>query len=151
METKICTKCKQEKLLEEFYFKNKEKNIKNSRCKICCEQSRNSKKHYQEYKDNYILRNKVRRENLIKTNVPKLLDYYKTHNCVDCGESDPIVLEFDHLIQKDKKYGISNMLGNYHWDKILSEIEKCEVVCANCHKRRTAKQFDWYKLKLLNE
>lgn len=33
---------------------------------------------------------------------------------------------------------------SFSWDEILDEIKKCEVVCANCHRIRTAKQFNWY-------
>ena len=61
---------------------------------------------------------------------------YKKHNpCVDCGEPDPIVLEFDHL--RDKKFTISKYRGGT-MEALKLEIAKCEVVCANCHRRRTA-------------
>lgn len=45
-----------------------------------------------------------------------------------------------------KLLAISAMINKYGWNKILSEIEKCDVRCANCHKRRTARQFNWSKL-----
>jgi hypothetical protein len=64
-----------------------------------------------------------------------LLGYFATHPCADCGESDPIVLEFDHL--GDKLFNIGEALTYRNWESILAEIEKCEVVCANCHRRRT--------------
>jgi hypothetical protein len=65
-----------------------------------------------------------------------LIGYFAEHPCVDCGESDPIVLEFDHL--RDKAFSIGGSLTDRPWEAILEEIEKCEVVCANCHRRRTA-------------
>jgi hypothetical protein len=55
---------------------------------------------------------------------------------VDCGEDDIVVLEFDHL--RDKRHNVSAMTTEL-WHHIEAEIAKCEVVCANCHKRRT----DW--------
>ena len=65
-----------------------------------------------------------------------MLEYLRTHACVDCGETDLLVLEFDHL--RDKKYNIAEMINrDFTWASILREIEKCEVVCANCHRRRT--------------
>ena len=67
-----------------------------------------------------------------------LVAYLRAHPCVDCGEEDPIVLEFDHL--RDKKFGISKGLQDRSWQSVLDEIAKCEVVCANCHRRRTAKR-----------
>jgi hypothetical protein len=75
----------------------------------------------------------------------KLWDYLKTHSCVDCNESDPIVLEFDH-IQGEKHAAVSVLISNgASWQKVLDEIEKCVVRCANCHRRKTAIELGWYK------
>jgi hypothetical protein len=65
-----------------------------------------------------------------------LLDYFATHPCCDCGEPDPVVLDLDH--RRDKKFDIAASLTYRKWEVILAEIEKCDVVCANCHRRRTA-------------
>lgn len=71
---------------------------------------------------------------------------------MDCGENDPIVLDFDHIDENDKSYSISDMLKQrFAWSKIELEIKKCEVRCANCHRRRTAKQFAWYKLQSVSK
>jgi 5-methylcytosine-specific restriction endonuclease McrA len=64
---------------------------------------------------------------------------------VDCGEKDPIVLEFDHI--HSKKANVAAMLNHHGWPAIQQEIEKCEIRCANCHRRRTAKQFGWFKVR----
>ncbi len=48
----------------------------------------------------------------------------------------PLVLEFDHL--RNKAFNIGEGFAERVWKTILEEIEKCEVVCANCHRRRTA-------------
>ncbi len=77
----------------------------------------------------------------------KFNDYLNTLSCIDCGESDPIVLEFDH--QVDKKFNISRGAGTMSFDKLMNEISKCEVVCANCHRKRTAKTFGWRKGRLV--
>jgi uncharacterized protein YktB (UPF0637 family) len=56
--------------------------------------------------------------------------------CVDCGITNHIMLDFDHL--KDKKYNISRMIHDgFSWAAIKKEVAKCEVVCANCHRVRT--------------
>ena len=67
--------------------------------------------------------------------------------CADCGESDPVVLEFDHRIRKNKSLTLGEA-ARMGWSlkRLRSEILKCAVVCANCHRRRTAKQMRWYKL-----
>ena len=61
--------------------------------------------------------------------------------CVDCGEADPIVLEFDH-VRGTKQDNVSTLIGRaFSWKRILEEVAKCEVRCANCHRRKTAAQF----------
>jgi L-lysine 2,3-aminomutase len=66
----------------------------------------------------------------------RLAEIKQASGCVDCGEKNPIVLDFDHL--NDKKYNISRMIHDgFSWKAILKEIKKCEVVCANCHRLRT--------------
>ena len=72
----------------------------------------------------------------------KLLQFLSTKKCIDCGENDPIVLEFDHTKPSNKFKQLSTMLsGHYSWDTILREIKKCKIRCANCHRRRTYTQF----------
>jgi hypothetical protein len=69
-------------------------------------------------------------------------DYLRCHPCVDCGETDIVVLDFDH--QGDKLAGVSQMIQqSMSWVLIEAEIEKCEVVCANDHRRRTARTLGW--------
>jgi hypothetical protein len=66
----------------------------------------------------------------------RLADIKIASGCVDCGESNHIVLDFDHI--RDKKYNVSRMIHDgFSWAAIKKEIEKCEVVCANCHRIRT--------------
>lgn len=71
--------------------------------------------------------------------------YLETHPCVDCGESDPVILEFDHL--RDKRAAVGVLRGSAAACPVLvEEIEKCEVVCANCHRQRTARRAGWWRL-----
>ena len=141
---KNCSKCGKEKLIDEFFLRDKIKNKRHSQCKDCYKSSRSNKEHYEKYKPEYIKRAKNRKEKLASENRIKLLEYFKTHNCIVCGESNPIVLEFDHRNQHEKEYGISNMIYNYSWKQILIEIDKCDVLCANHHKIRTSKQMGWW-------
>jgi hypothetical protein len=66
--------------------------------------------------------------------------YLESHPCVDCGEKDIVVLEFDH-VGDDKILDICTMV-RHGWsiEAISEEISKCEVCCANCHRRRTHKR-----------
>jgi hypothetical protein len=75
----------------------------------------------------------------------KLLEFLSLKKCKDCGENDPIVLEFDHKTPERKFKPISIMLsGHYSWESVLKEIKKCEVRCANCHRRKTYLQFSFF-------
>ena len=69
-----------------------------------------------------------------------LHEYLLDHACVDCGQTDLLVLEFDH-IGDEKLMEVSRLIQNASsWRTIEREIAKCEVVCANCHKRRTIRR-----------
>jgi hypothetical protein len=63
---------------------------------------------------------------------------------VDCGEDDIVVLQFDH--QGDKTANVARLMTMASITAIAAEIAKCQVVCANCHTRRTAATFGWWRL-----
>jgi len=79
----------------------------------------------------------------------KLLDFLSTKSCCDCGEKDPIVLDFDHRNRKSKFKMISKLLsGHYSWESVEKEIRKCDIRCSNCHRRKTYAQLGcWGKTK----
>jgi hypothetical protein len=59
-----------------------------------------------------------------------------------------VVLTFDHL--GDKLFSISSRIGCGNLPKLIEEIGKCVVRCANCHMRKTAKDFNWYTVRYKN-
>lgn len=70
-------------------------------------------------------------------------EYLSRNPCIDCGEADVRVLEFDHVRGK-KEGNIGDLVRDgLAWQRIVSEIAKCEVRCANCHRRKTVEQFGW--------
>jgi len=76
-----------------------------------------------------------------------VIEYLENHPCVDCNNSDPRVLEFDHVRGK-KEFNISDALRTNNWvnlEKLQNEIEKCDVRCANCHRIVTVERGGWYK------
>jgi 5-methylcytosine-specific restriction endonuclease McrA len=70
----------------------------------------------------------------------------KNKQCVVCGENDLVVLEFDHINPSEKSFAIARAISDgLKWEVILQEIRKCQILCANCHKRKTAVEFGWYQ------
>jgi hypothetical protein len=70
--------------------------------------------------------------------VRELVAELKRQPCTDCGgRFPPFLMDFDHV--RGTKLGIISRMSTARmsWTKTLAEIEKCEVVCANCHRRRT--------------
>lgn len=124
-----------------FYKQPQNKDGRHRWCKTCVDA----------YQAEYYKKNKTklqkrsRRLQIIRRRKRQLfvLKYLQNHPCIDCGEQDPIVLEFDH-IRGEKIDDISGMIESYSESNLIKEIEKCEVRCANCHKKKTAIQFGWY-------
>lgn len=119
-----------------------------SQCKECYKQHRKSfyAEHYAKYGDLYRQRAKIQRDNLRIEFRNNMLFLLKQSRCAICSESDIRVLEFDHLDPTKKLFGISQAVRlGYRWSDVEAEIKKCRVLCANCHKKHTASQSNWYK------
>jgi hypothetical protein len=77
--------------------------------------------------------------------VYSFLKEYAKDGCSICKEKEFACLDFDHIDNKD--YNISSMINRrYSLDKIKKELKKCQILCANCHRKKTAKEFGWYKM-----
>lgn len=76
-----------------------------------------------------------------------LNDFKKGKRCKKCGMDDPICLDFHHRNPKKKIGEVRWLIRARGWclDRIKKEIEKCDLLCANCHRKETAKKQGWYK------
>lgn len=113
---KKCCYCKRVKSFAEFEKRKERKNGIGSYC-ISCKNEKNRvlTESKQRYKQQYLL----------------------SHPCVDCGERDPVVLQFDHVIGI-KRNAIANLVGNgTSLNSFILEVFKCVSRCANCHQRKT--------------
>ncbi len=140
MKTKKCSKCDNRQPVGEFSLKDSKTGRRDTQCKVC--KRKYIKSHYEANKKAYKKRaiefNKRRAVDYCR----KMVEYLADHPCVDCGEDDVVVLQFDHL--SDKRMCVTRMVRRgYAWGTIAEEIAKCEVRCANCHTRKTAKDFGW--------
>ena len=129
----MCGRCGETKPVEEFNWRYRDRGLRDNYCRLC--RTAYKQEHYQANKARYVANAMRRRERVHMQNLRTLLTYLKTHPCVDCGETDPLVLEFDHL--RNKSFNVSKGMVDKSWEAVLIEIAKCEVVCANCHRRRT--------------
>lgn len=141
--TKRCTGCGRDRPITEFIVKNRSTLRRGTRCRSC--RSAYGKAHYQRNKLTYLSRNRSRRRKGGSAYWHWLVDYLTHHPCIDCGERNIVVLQFDHRDGTDKVSTIGAMLNHSSWAKLLAEVAKCDVRCANCHRLRTAKQFSWSK------
>lgn len=132
--TKLCFRCKIEQELDQFNKKTSKKDGLDTYCKKCSK----------------ILRYNKRQNNLEefrKTNLKKMAerikwiqDIKRDRPCLDCGKIFlPYCMDFDHVPERGKKIkSISRMVKeNAPKERILQEIEKCDLVCVLCHNKRT--------------
>ena len=95
-------------------------------------------KNKEEIKARSFKRNKVQRVR----NREFVMSIKEISECIDCGENNPLVLDFDH-VKGEKIMAISDMSNKaYGIDTISKEMDKCEVRCANCHRIITEKRRD---------
>ena len=132
-ETKICQKCGVEKPVSEFSPRKPDGYAPYCRP---CKRVYDREHHANRSVESLERKNRLARE-LRARNYALLREYLQQHPCVDCEEADPIVLEFDHLPEFVKEHNVADMMSNFGWESILREIAKCEVRCANCHRRKT--------------
>lgn len=143
METKWCTIGKHECQIGEFGKNSSRADGLANTCRAC--KKKYNASYYVKNKDRYNPTRYALRSLQRRKLQDWLLAYLGVHPCVDCGEADVVVLQFDH--QRDKLSDISLLVNQVSSiTKLEAEVAKCEVVCANDHQRRTAKQFGWYKL-----
>ena len=131
-----CGRCGERKSIDEFAWRRRAKGQLDNYCRPC--RASYKQEHYAANRHRYIDAARARKVAVTAERLAYLIDYFAEHSCVDCGETDPVVLEFDHL--RDKEFGISSGIRDRNWEAVLNEIDKCDVVCANCHRRRTAKR-----------
>lgn len=138
---KFCSKCGIEKDISEFISKNREKGWSHSYCKLC--HSEYKKERYRKNKKEFIKKVREREARIRQENQDKIAEYFSVNQCVDCGNSDIRVLDFDHIDNKNDNIG-TMLYRAKKWIEIEKEIKKCEVVCSNCHRIRTSiRSNDW--------
>lgn len=130
-----CNRCKTEKSLKEFTFRADGKY--DCYCKSC--RSEYSKEKYYQKKKERIEKVKAYRKThgLWKANYEGhwFTEYKKTLKCSRCPENHPSCLDFHHINPQEKEFSISQKAWRYSKERIMKEISKCIILCANCHRK----------------
>jgi hypothetical protein len=139
---KKCTRCSELKENNLFAKRSRSSDGLASWCKKCYSDHARQK---------YIDGDKIRKDRN-KTKIEREARGYiwsvlSTSSCIDCGNSDPLVLEFDHRDGVDKLANIS-MMFRRSVGAIITEINKCDIRCANCHRKRTQLQFGTWRTRM---
>jgi hypothetical protein len=135
---KPCQKCHVPKDEEEYSWRFKVLGKRDAICKEC------RKKYNDQYfsgpaKERHLEQVRERKQVAREHAREYLLNYLSTHPCEHCGESDIRVLELHHVGDKDKT--VSQMVGEgLSTERIQRELEKCQVLCANCHRKLTIEE-----------
>jgi hypothetical protein len=139
---KKCGRCGMVKSPSDFGINNAKYDRLQSHCRACKREFQN--RWYHKNKQTHVAvvsKNRRARTQAIRE---MLNAYLREHPCVECGETDPLMLDFDHVCGV-KRAAVSQMVSSgYSWEAITLEIAKCEVRCVRCHRRKTAAQFGWH-------
>jgi hypothetical protein len=141
MQTKRCPNCGMTKPWSAFSSQQLDEFRPCSYCRKC--QRAYCKAHYRRNREQHNKGRYQRARGERKEKREFIWRYLETHPCVDCGERDIVVLEFDH-VTGTKEREISTLVGtNASREQLDRELAKCVVRCANCHRRKTAIQLGW--------
>ncbi|MGA2455529.1 MAG: hypothetical protein ABSG93_18640 [Solirubrobacteraceae bacterium] len=132
--TRTCGRCALPKPLSDFAWRRKAREQRDNYCRTCGAEYK--REHYAAHRDQYIANALRRKRAIAPERAALLIAFFRERPCVDCGEIDPLVLEFDHT--GHKRFNIAQGVRDRNWQSVLDEIAMCDVVCANCHRRRTA-------------
>jgi len=129
---KRCTLCNADRPLEAFNRKRRSRDGLQNVCRDC--NRARSARYYRDNREAHratVLENSARYKTRMRS---RLIPYLISHPCVDCGETDIRLLEFDHRPESGKTRDVSYLLrGGASWTRVEAELQKCDVRCRHCH------------------
>ncbi len=141
---KTCSSCRRSLILAEFNLRTAAPDGRQSVCRGC-----NKARARRYYADNLIRHRKAVATQVAKTraaHLERIGAYLLANPCVDCGEADLRVLDFDHRAEVEKTAEVMKLAkAAYSWKRVSEEIAKCDVRCRNCHAKITYERMgnDW--------
>jgi hypothetical protein len=144
LDLRTCRVCGSSKPLVQFPLRSREKVTRQWICLDC--QRTYTKGWYQRNRERTIAA--ARQRNASRRTVARSRAGAVRRECVDCGESNPLLIDFDHLW--NKRADVSYLIhAGFSWTTIETEIDKCEVRCANCHAGKTARDKASYRTQAI--
>src|SRR5258708_22012160 len=107
--TRVCARCHGERPVEAFPIKDKARGTRRSYCQPCCREY--GREHYRRNTAYYLAKAGPARAGSLKVNHAIVDDFLAAHPCIGCGETDSVVLDFDHVDPKFKRGNIGQMQG----------------------------------------
>ncbi|TAJ47562.1 MAG: hypothetical protein EPO52_11915 [Herbiconiux sp.] len=133
---KTCTQCNESKSLEEFNAKRAARDAHQNVCRDCNRAS--ARRYYALNREAHIRVILARTAAQRRANLELIGRHLVEHPCVDCGEADLRVLDFDHRDATQKAAEVMILAKNgYSLRRVIDEIAKCDVRCRNCHAKVT--------------
>jgi hypothetical protein len=132
---KRCSTCKQWRNRAEFNRRARSSDGLQPTCRLC--NAARSKQYYRENREKHLAAvGKQRHKQSHKLRAA--LSQVKRHNgCCCCSEAEPVALDFHHM--RDKAVLVSKLPSLCaKWSRVVAELVKCVVICANCHRKVTA-------------
>jgi len=143
---KSCSTCQELKPLTAFNIMRRAKDGRQPRCRDCC------RAWYVENSDRHKVATTDRAKKQRRRNQVWIVAYLLQHPCVDCGQRDIRCLDFDHRPGTWKLKHVTKLVHEAaSLASIEREIEKCDVRCANCHRRRTAERGNFWRQAVYEE
>ncbi|GAA4051027.1 hypothetical protein [Agromyces indicus] len=131
-QTKQCGRCKQSRPLVEYNRRTASRDGLQSLCRDC--NRANARADYSLHRESQVRRIIAGKESRRSRALEWIGRHLLTHPCVDCGETDIRVLDFDHRSGVEKQDGVMRLAqGGHAISTIAAEIAKCDVRCRNCH------------------
>ena len=138
-ETKYCKRCDSHLSRELFTESSARYDGLQSYCRECMKLYR--KEYYERNKQSHLDRNKKSMARMRLFILER-----KSASCSDCGVTypgEPWLMEFDHRQRSDKREEINMSLRSGSMKRLIEELDKCDLVCVVCHRRRTAQSLEW--------
>jgi hypothetical protein len=135
---KRCPKCERDKSLTDFNRNRKRSDGLQDHCRSCDNAA--NRAWYNDNKERALIRIE-RNKKIQRTKCNRYVLAHKQANPCQCGESRPAALTFHHRDREAKVGNVSDLASVGSYQKMVAEIEKCDVMCWNCHMILTAEEF----------